>query len=98
MATKPVLTVQKTEVTQVTEATQVTESSPESKRFIEAIYLAQAVQYAGTMRTFFRFDDGFELEKCDGNVIVTSKDKGYGRYLEIGFSNISAVLWNCGQG
>lgn len=89
MAIKPVLNLQKTEAHP--------EAQPEPKHFIEAIYLAQAVQYAGTMRTFFRFDDGFELDKREGNIIVTSKDKGYGRYLEIGFSNISAVLWNCGS-
>ena len=71
---------------------------PQKQPFIEAIYLAQAVQYAGTMRTFFRFDDGFELQKAGGNIIVNSKTKGFGRYLEIGFANISAVLWNDGQG
>lgn len=65
--------------------------------FIEAIYLAQAVQYAGTMRTFFRCDDGFDIQKTDGNIIVNSKTKGFGRYLEIGFSNIAAVLWNDGK-
>jgi hypothetical protein len=64
-------------------------------REIESIFLAQPVQYAGSMRTFFRADGGFDMRKVDGNIIINSP-KGMGRELEISFANISAVVWKVG--
>jgi hypothetical protein len=65
-------------------------------REIESIFLAQPVQYAGSMRTFFRADGGFDMRKVDGNIIINSPLKGMGRELEISFANISAVVWKVG--
>ena len=67
-----------------------------TRREIESIFLAQPVQYAGSMRTFFRTDGGFEMRKVDGNIIINSPLKGMGRELEISFANISAVVWKVG--
>ena len=65
-------------------------------REIESLFLAQPVQYAGSMRTFFRADGGFDMRKVDGNIIIHSPSKGMGRELEISFANISAVVWKVG--
>ena len=59
---------------------------------IKGIVLAQPVQYAGAMRTYFLTADGFDITRnAHGHFEVTCGKTT--DYIELSFTNICTVTW-----